>query len=121
WSYYASYSTSYTPVSPSTQGLATSPLFKPTDGEGGEVGVKADFLHHRVDVTGALFLINQTNVLAPYSGGVDTLCPTGSCQVQVGGARSKGAELELDAKPIESLTVIAGYAYTYARVTRSTS
>lgn len=121
WSYYASYSTSYTPVSPSTQGLVTSPLFKPTDGEGGEVGVKADFLHHRVDVTGALFLINQTNVLAPYSGGVDALCPTGSCQVQVGAARSKGAELELDAKPIESMTVIAGYAYTDARVTRSTS
>ena len=120
WSYYASYSTSYTPVSPSTQGLATAPLFKPTEGEGGEVGAKADFLQHRVDLTGALFLINETNVTAPYSGGVDALCLTGSCQVQVGAARSKGAELELNAKPTDSLTFIAGYAYTDARVTQST-
>jgi len=121
WSYYASYSTSYTPVSPSTQGLTTAPLFKPTEGKGGEVGAKADFLHHRVYLTGALFLINETNVTAPYSGGVDALCPTGSCQVQVGAARSKGAELELNAKPTDSLTLIAGYAYTDARVTQSTT
>jgi iron complex outermembrane receptor protein len=120
WSYYASYSTSYTPVSPSTRGLETAPLFKPTEGKGGEVGAKGDFLHHRIDVTGALFLIDETNVTAPYSGGVDALCPTGSCQVQVGAARSKGAELELNAKPTDSLTLIAGYAYTDARVTRST-
>ena len=120
WSYYASYSASYTPVLPNSKALVNAPLFKPTAGEGGEVGAKADFLHHRVYLTGALFLINETNVLAPYSGGVDSLCPTGSCQVQVGAARSKGAELELDAKPTASLTLIAGYAYTDARVTGST-
>jgi len=121
WSYYASYSTSYAPVLPNTQALLNSPLFKPTEGEGGEVGVKANFLHHRLDVTGAVFLISETNVLAPYPSGVDALCPTGSCQVQVGAARSKGAELEVDAKPTDSLTLIAGYAYTDARVTSSSA
>lgn len=121
WSYYASYSESYSPVDPSTQGLLSSPLFKPTVGKGAEVGAKADFLHHRVNVTGALFLINEKNVLTPYSGGTDANCPTGSCEVQIGGARSKGAELELSAKPIEALTVIAGYAYTDAVVSESTS
>lgn len=121
WSYYASYSTSYTPIDPSTQALVTSPLFKPSKGKGGEVGAKADFLHHRINVTGALFLIDQTNVLTPYAGGTDALCPTGSCDVQVGAARSKGAELELDAKPTEALTFIAGYAYTDAYVTESSS
>lgn len=121
WSYYASYSTSYTPIDPSTQALITSPLFKPSKGKGEEVGAKADFLHHRINITGALFVIDQTNVLTPYAGGTDALCPTGSCQVQVGAARSKGAELELDAKPTQELTLIAGYAYTDAYVTESSA
>lgn len=121
WSYYASYSTSYTPIDPSTTALVTSPLFKPSEGKGGEIGAKADFLHHRINVTGALFLIDETNVLTPYAGGSDALCPTGGCDVQVGAARSKGAELELDAKPTESLTFIAGYAYTDAYVTKSSA
>ena len=121
WSYYASYSTSYAPVDPSTQGLVTSPLFQPTKGKGGEVGAKSNFLDHRVNVTGALFVIDETNVLTPYAGGTDALCPTGGCDVQVGAARSKGAELEVDAKPIEALTLIAGYAYTDARISKSTA
>lgn len=121
WSYYASYSTSYTPIDPTTQALVTSPLFKPSKGKGAEAGGKADFLHHRINVTGALFVIDQTNVLTPYAGGTDALCPTGSCQVQVGAARSKGAELELDAKPTQALTLIAGYAYTDAYVTESSA
>lgn len=121
WSYYASYSTSYAPIDPSTQALVTSPLFKPSQGKGGEIGAKAGFLHHRINLTGALFLIDQTNVLTPYAGGTDALCPTGSCSVQVGAARSKGAELELDAKPTEALTFIAGYAYTDAIVTSSSA
>jgi iron complex outermembrane receptor protein len=121
WSYYASYSTSYTPIDPSTQALTTSPLFKPSEGKGGEIGAKAGFLHHRINVTGAVFLIDQTNVLTPYAGGTDALCPTGSCDIQVGAARSKGAELELDAKPTDALTFIAGYAYTNAVVTKSSA
>ena len=121
WSYYASYGTSYTPVDPSTQALVNAPLFKPSLGKGEEIGAKADFLHHRVNVTGALFLINQTNALAPYAGGTDALCPTGNCEIQLGAARSKGAELELDAKPSPALTLIAGYAYTDAFCTQSSA
>jgi len=119
WSYYASYSESYSPVDPSTQGLLSSPLFKPTLGKGAEVGAKADLLHHKVNVTGALFLIDEKNVLTPYSGGTDADCPTGSCDVQIGAARSKGVELEISAKPIEAMTVIAGYACTDAVVSET--
>jgi iron complex outermembrane receptor protein len=121
WSYYASYSTSYTPVDPSNVGLTTSPTFKPTEGHGGEVGVKADLDDGRMGVTAALFSIEQKNVLAPYPGGTDQLCPSGSCSIQVGAARSKGAELEVDAKPVPQWTLIAGYAYTDARVSASNS
>ncbi|MGH7105394.1 MAG: TonB-dependent siderophore receptor, partial [Acetobacteraceae bacterium] len=114
WSYYASYSESYSPVDPSTQGVISSPLFKPTYGQGSEVGAKADLDHHRVSLTGALFVIDEKNVLTPYAGGADANCPTGGCDVQTGAARSKGVELEASAKPIEALTLIAGYAYTDA-------
>ena len=121
WSYYASYGTSYTPVDPSTQALVNAPLFKASLGRGEEIGAKADFGHHRVNVTGALFLINQTNVLTPYAGGTDAFCPTGGCETQAGAARSKGAELELDGKPTDALTLIAGYAYTDAFCTESSA
>jgi iron complex outermembrane recepter protein len=121
WSFYASYSTSYTPVDPSTPALVGSPLFKPVQGKGAEVGVKAELLEHRLDLTGAAFLINETNVLDPYSDTSAQQCPTGSCDVQVGAARSKGMELELDAKPSDAWTLIAGYAYTDARVTASSA
>ena len=114
WSYYASYSTSYTPTDPSTPAPVNAPLFKPSFGKGAEVGAKADFLRHRINLTGALFVITQTNVLSPYAGGTDALCPTGGCETQVGAARSKGLELELDAKPTDAFTLIAGYAYTDA-------
>lgn len=121
WSYYASYSTSYAPTDPSTPALVNAPLFKPSFGKGAEFGAKSDFLRHRVNLTAALFLINQTNVLTPYAGGTDALCPTGGCETQVGAARSKGLELELDAKPTEALTLIAGYAYTDAFCSESSA
>ncbi|MGH7707979.1 MAG: TonB-dependent siderophore receptor, partial [Vulcanimicrobiaceae bacterium] len=121
WSYYASYTTSYSPVDPSTTAPTTAPTFKPVEGKGEEVGVKANFMNGRLDFTGALFRIDEKNILAPYPGGTDQFCPTGSCSIQVGGARSKGVELELNAKPIDALTLIAGYAYTDARVTDSTA
>lgn len=114
WSYYASYSTSYAPTDPSTPAPVDAPLFKPSFGRGEEIGAKADFLHHRIDLTAALFLINETHVLTPYADGTDALCPTGGCETQAGAARSKGVELELDAKPTDALTLIAGYAYTDA-------
>jgi iron complex outermembrane recepter protein len=119
WSYYASYSESYSPVDPSSGATISQPLFKPTYGQGSEVGAKADLDHHRISLTGALFLINEKNVLTPYVGGTDANCPTGSCVVQTGAARSKGVELEASAKPIEALTLIAGYAYTSAVYSQS--
>jgi iron complex outermembrane receptor protein len=121
WSLYASYSTSYTPVDPSTPALVGAPLFKPVQGKGAEAGVKAELLEHRLDLTGAVFLINETNVLDPESDTTAQQCPTGDCDVQVGAARSKGMELELDAKPSDAWTLIAGYAYTDARVTASSA
>jgi iron complex outermembrane receptor protein len=120
-SIYASYSTSFSPVNLSNTPLTSTPVFKPTTGIGLEAGVKLELLHGTVSVTGAVFKIDQKNVLAPYPGTDLVLCPSRNCQIQVGGARSKGVELEVNAHPLPNWTVTAGYAHTEAIITESTA
>jgi iron complex outermembrane receptor protein len=121
-SFYVSESTSFTPVPANTRGTIGTSTFQPTTGEGFEAGVKAQLFGGRVDVTAAYFRIEQHNVLTPYSGNDPAICPSGStCQLQVGAARSEGEELEASARPVEGLTLLAGYAHTDARVAGSTA
>ncbi|MGC1304498.1 MAG: TonB-dependent receptor, partial [Caulobacteraceae bacterium] len=121
-SFYVSDSTSFVPVPASTRGLISQGTFKPTTGNGVEGGIKTNLLENRVDFTTAVFSIDQHNILTPFSGNDPTQCPTGTtCQIQVGAARSTGAELELSARPLDGWTLLAGYAYTDARVTASTA
>jgi iron complex outermembrane receptor protein len=119
WSFYGSYSTSFAPVDPANIGLTTQPTFTPTQGNGAEIGAKATLYNGRIDLTAALFTIHQKNVLAPYSGSDVTLCPSGGCVIQVGGARSKGIEAEVSATPVDHWTILAGWAYTNARISES--
>lgn len=115
-SLYASYSTSFSPVPPGTQAVDGSYDFKPTRGTGYEVGAKANLAGGKLSFTAALFDIDQTNVIVASSSGA---CSTGSCSEQVGGARSKGLELEMTARPLPGWSLIAGYANTDARITQS--
>jgi len=66
--------------------------------------------------TAALFRIDQTNVIVASSS---SACSTGSCSEQIGAARSQGVELEATARPLPNWNIIAGYAYTDARVTNN--
>ncbi|HEX7759130.1 MAG TPA: TonB-dependent receptor [Caulobacteraceae bacterium] len=113
-SFYASYSTSFSPVPPGTQAVDGSFNFAPTRGKGYEIGAKANMAQGRLTFTAALFEIDQTNVIVPSSSGA---CSTGSCSEQIGAARSRGLELELSARPLPGWTVVAGYANTNAIVT----
>ncbi len=115
-SFYASYSTSFSPVPPGTQDVNGSFNFAPTRGQGYEVGAKGNLLDGRVTVTAALFRIDQTNVIVASSSGA---CSTGSCSEQIGAARSEGLELEASGKLTANWTVIAGYAHTNARITEN--
>lgn len=115
-SLYASYSTSFSPVPPGTQAVDGSYDFKPTTGDGYEVGAKALLLNRRVTVTAAAFQIDQNNLIVASSSGA---CSTGSCSEQIGMARSRGVELEMSAKPLPEWTLIAGYAYTDAKVVKN--
>lgn len=116
FSLYASYSTSFSPVPPGTQDVNGSFDFKPTRGKGYETGAKLQLAGNRLTLTGALFRIDQTNIIVPSSSGA---CSTGSCSEQIGAARSEGVEIEGNANPLPGWSVIAGYAYTNARITRN--
>ena len=115
-SFYTSYSTSFSPVPPGTQGVDNSFNFKPTLGKGYEIGAKTNLAHNALTATLALFQIDQTNVIVASS---NSSCTTGSCSEQIGAARSKGLEFEFTARPLKGWSLIGGWAHTIARVTKN--
>lgn len=114
WSLYASYATSYVPPSPSAIDVNGVNSFVPTSATQYEVGTKDNFLRDRVTTTLAVYEIDETNMLAHFK-----CAAYGTCYSQVGSAKSKGAEFEVNARPLRSWQLTAGVAYTNARITAS--
>lgn len=113
WSFYASYATSFVPPSPTAVDINGENSFVPTFAKQYEVGEKDDFLHGRFTSTLAVYRIDETDTLESFPG------PAGTYYEQIGSAQSKGAELEINARPLSSWQLTAGAAYTNARVTSS--
>ena len=113
WSFYASYATSFVPPSPTAVDVNGVNSFVPTFAKQYEVGEKDNFLHGRLSSTLALYRIDETDTLESFPG------PNGTYYEQIGAAQSKGAELEINARPLRSWQLTAGAAYTNARVTAS--
>jgi iron complex outermembrane receptor protein len=106
---YASYSTSFIP----TTGVdRLSEPFKAQEGKQFEVGLKYEPPGGWGLATASLFRIDLENSLTP-----DPVNPQYS--VQRGAERVQGLELELKAEPTERLSLLAAYAYTDSKVTRS--
>lgn len=106
---YLSYSESFYPVQAAD---AAGQQFKPTAGRQYEVGVRyqpsgRDFL-----LSAAVYELRQTDVLK-YDASRDLY-------LQAGEVRSRGLELEAKGALSKSVNVVASYAYTDARITRST-
>lgn len=110
-SLYASYSRSFTP----TIGTGfDDDVFQPERGTQYEVGIKAD-LNDRLAATLALYDLTKSNVLTE-----DTRpgVPPGEFSIQVGEQNSRGVELTLQGEILPGWNIIAGYAYTDAKVTK---
>ncbi|MGN6117140.1 MAG: TonB-dependent siderophore receptor [Nitrobacter sp.] len=106
---YISYSTSFTPnLGADRFGNA----FRPTTGEGKEIGVKFKPNGMNLMLTAALFEINQDNVLT-----ADPINPF--LNTQTDAARSRGFEFEARGNVTREFEVIAGYSHIDPRVTKS--
>jgi iron complex outermembrane recepter protein len=104
-SLYASYARYFNPVI----GTAFSGEFLvPERGTQYEVGIKAD-LTNRLSTNLAFYELTRTNVTTP-----DPVNPDFS--VQSGKQRSRGIELDISGEILPGWNIIAGYAYTDARV-----
>lgn len=86
--------------------------FLPSTGEQWEAGVRYQIPDRDMLVSAAVYQITQKNVTVPDP--VDTLF-----QIQQGEVRSRGLEIEARGSLTEDLDVIAAYAYTDARTTKS--
>lgn len=130
--FYASYSTSYVPVAPSSQDNFGLNPFKPTEAKSYEGGVKTNLFGGRLNLTGAYFDIERKNVLNNFTcltqaqliaAGIaippGATIATGTCSNQLGADRSRGFELEVNATPFPGWQITGGYAHTKARVVSS--
>ncbi len=104
-SLYASYSQSFSPVNGRSFEDAQ---FQPRRGTQYEVGAKAD-LSDRFSTTLAFYDLLLSNVLTS-----DPVNPDFS--VQTGAQRSRGIELNLSGEILPGWNILAGYAYTDARI-----
>jgi iron complex outermembrane receptor protein len=111
WSLYTSYSTSFTPPSPSAVDAQGRNDFEPERGRQGEAGIKFEGLDGNLDATLAVFNIVRDNVINAVGGGVS---------VQTGQERSQGFEFEFRSKPVPEWQVIFGYAYLDASIRQDT-
>lgn len=116
WTLYASYATSFVPIAPNFQDASGVFSFQPEKGKQFEVGAKADLMNGKLYGTLALFQIRKVNTLAIVT------CNTGvagTCNQPVGAETSRGAEVELNLRPLKNWQIAMGYAYVDAKIAQS--
>lgn len=114
WTAYASFAESYAPTDPTHRDINGENHFRPVSGKQYEAGIKTDGLfEHRLTATASVFRLDQTNILTSFA------CSFGTCDQQVGAARSDGVELEANARPLDRWQLIFGYSHLNARVTKN--
>ncbi len=107
-SIYGSYSRSFVPNTVST---AEGNLLDPEQGEGFEVGVKAQLMENRLFATLAYFDITKRNVAAP-----DPNAVLPGFFVATGKERSRGVEFDLTGRILPGWNIIASYAFINAKI-----
>jgi iron complex outermembrane receptor protein len=112
WSVFASYTTSFSPAMPEWVDEQGRSEFAPERGRQLETGARTTLLGGRADVSASVYRLRRTDVLNQLGGGVTS---------QSGEELVDGVELESRARLAGGLEVMAGYAYTDARVTKDDS
>ncbi|WP_375285869.1 TonB-dependent receptor [Sphingomonas sp.] len=105
---YAQYTTAVSPVSSILLASIANTRFRLTSGRAYEAGFKASGAGGRFSITGALYRIEQKDILTR-----DPANP--SLSVQGGRQSSQGAELSAVVAPVRALRLSGGVSYTDAR------
>jgi iron complex outermembrane receptor protein len=113
---YARFASGYRAGGPNANALVNHvPLeYDPDKTQNYDLGVKADFLEHRLSIDAAVYYIDWKDVQ------VTVQAPCG-CAVYIangGGAKSEGTELSIESKPLKGLTVAAWVAWNEAVLTK---
>ncbi|WP_298208393.1 TonB-dependent siderophore receptor [Acidovorax sp.] len=111
-SYYVSYSKSFQPSAETFALSASNTGAEPEITQNKEIGVKLDLLDGRLNITGALFNLERTNIK-----NTDPTNP--SRQINVGTQRTNGLELTTSGRLPGRWDVSAGYAWLDGRMTKS--
>lgn len=117
-SFFGSYSNSFTPNTGTTVNL--EPL-KPSIIDQFEVGVKKEFWNGALSTNVTLYQITNNNLAqtAQFLADGVTQNVNTSLKELVGGVKGKGIEIDITAKPIEGLNIMAGYSFNETKVAKS--
>lgn len=116
-SLFASYSNSFTPNTGTSVDL--QPI-KPSIIDQYEAGIKRDFWNGLLSTNITVYQITNSNLAqtAQYKADGSINADT-TIKVLSGETKSKGVEVDLTAKPMEGLNIIAGYSYNDMRYTKT--
>jgi iron complex outermembrane receptor protein len=116
-SLFASYSSSFTPNTGTTVDL--QPI-EPSIIDQYEAGIKTDFYKGMLSTNVTVYQITNSNLAQTAEFKADgSLNTDTTIKVLNGETKSKGIEVDVTAKPIEGLSIIAGYSYNDMRYTKT--
>ena len=115
-SLFASYSNSFTPNTGTTVDL--KPI-KPSIIDQYEAGIKTDFFNGLFSTNVTVYQISNSNLAQTALQADGTPYTDTSIKVLSGETKSKGVEIDITARPIDGLNVIAGYSYNDMRYTKT--
>lgn len=117
-SLFGSYSSSFTPNTGTNVNLET---LEASIIDQFEFGVKKEFLDGKLTSNITLYQIENSNLAqtAPYLADGTTLNIDSNIKVLGGSTKSKGIEIDITARPIEGLNIMAGYSYNDMRYTKT--
>lgn len=116
-SLFASYSNSFTPNTGTTVDL--KPI-KPSIIDQYEAGIKKDFWRGVLSTNVTVYQITNSNLAQTAEFKADgSLNADTTIKVLSGTTKSKGIEVDVTAKPLDGLSIIAGYSYNDMRYTKT--
>lgn len=117
-SLFASYSNSFTPNTGTTVDLKT---LDPSIIDQYEVGIKKDFWRGILSTNVTLYQITNNNLAqtAQFQADGVTLNVNNNLKELVGATKGKGIEIDVTAKPLEGLNIMAGYSFNETKISKS--